>query len=103
MLFVGQTGTGKTEMAKALARLYSSSKRLKTFTLGNFSEPHSVSGLIGVPAGYVGHDQGGRLINDLNADPYSVFLLDEADKSHPDVMQPFLNLFDEGWICVSAA
>lgn len=99
MMFIGQTGTGKTEMAKALARLYSASKRLKTFTLGNFSEPHSVSGIIGVPAGYVGHDQGGRLVNELNADPYGVFLLDEADKAHPDVMQPFLNLFDEGWVC----
>jgi ATP-dependent Clp protease ATP-binding subunit ClpC len=98
MMFIGQTGTGKTELAKALAQLYSSTKRLKTFTLGNFSEPHSVSGIIGVPAGYVGHDQGGRLINELNADPYGVFLLDEADKAHPDVMQPFLNLFDEGWV-----
>lgn len=98
MMFVGQTGTGKTEMAKVLARLYSASKRLKTYTLGNFIEPHSVSGLIGVPPGYVGHDQGGRLVNELNAEPYSVFLLDEADKAHPDVMQPFLNLFDEGWI-----
>jgi ATP-dependent Clp protease ATP-binding subunit ClpA len=99
MMFIGQTGTGKTELAKVLARLYSPSRRLKTFTLGNYSEPHSVSGIIGVPAGYVGHDQGGRLVNELNADPYSVFLLDEADKAHPDVMQPFLNLFDEGWIC----
>ena len=98
MLFVGQTGTGKTELAKTLASIYSSSRRLKTFTLGNFSEAHSVSGLIGVPAGYVGHDQGGRLVNDLNSDPYGVFLLDEADKAHPDVMQPFLNLFDEGWL-----
>lgn len=98
MLFVGQTGTGKTEMGKALARFYSSSKKVRTYTLGNFVEPHSVSGLIGVPAGYVGHDQGGRLINELNADPYCVFLLDEADKAHPDVLQPFLNLFDEGWI-----
>ena len=98
ILLIGQTGTGKTELAKALARLYSTSKRLKTYTLGNFIEPHSVAGIIGVPAGYVGHDAGGRLINDLNADPYAVFLLDEADKAHPDVLQPFLNLFDEGWI-----
>jgi ATP-dependent Clp protease ATP-binding subunit ClpA len=66
--------------------------------MGNFIESHSVSGIIGVPAGYVGHDQGGRLINDLNADPYGVFLLDEIEKSHPDVLKPFLNLFDEGWI-----
>jgi ATP-dependent Clp protease ATP-binding subunit ClpC len=98
MLFLGQTGTGKTEMAKALARFYSTSKRLKTYTLGNCVEPHSVATIIGVPPGYVGHDQGGRLVNDLNADPYCVFLLDEADKAHPDVLQPFLNLFDEGWV-----
>lgn len=98
MLFIGQTGTGKTEMAKALARFYSTSKRLKTYTLGNCVEPHSVSTIIGVPPGYVGNDQGGRLINELNADPYCVFLLDEADKAHPDVLQPFLNLFDEGWV-----
>jgi ATP-dependent Clp protease ATP-binding subunit ClpA len=98
MLFAGQTGTGKTEMAKALARLYSTTGRLMTYTLGNFSEPHSVSGIIGVPAGYVGHDRGGRLINELLADPYGVFLFDEADKAHPDVLQPLLNLFDEGWI-----
>jgi len=98
MLFVGQTGTGKTEMGKALARFYSTTKRLRTYTLGNFVEPHSVAGIIGVPPGYVGHDQGGRLVNDLCADPYCVFLLDEADKAHPDVLQPFLNLFDEGWV-----
>jgi ATP-dependent Clp protease ATP-binding subunit ClpA len=99
MLFLGQTGTGKTEMAKALARFYSTSKRLKTYTLGNCVEPHSVATIIGVPPGYVGNDQGGRLVNELNADPYCVFLLDEADKAHPDVLQPFLNLFDEGWVC----
>jgi ATP-dependent Clp protease ATP-binding subunit ClpA len=99
MLFLGQTGTGKTELAKILARFYSTSKRLKTYTLGNCVEPHSVATIIGVPPGYVGHDQGGRLVNELNSDAYSVFLLDEADKAHPDVLQPFLNLFDEGWVC----
>ena len=98
MLFLGQTGTGKTELAKALARFYSTSKRLKTYTLGNCVEPHSVATIIGVPPGYVGSDRGGRLVNELNADPYGVFLLDEADKAHPDVLQPFLNLFDEGWV-----
>jgi ATP-dependent Clp protease ATP-binding subunit ClpC len=98
MLFLGQTGTGKTEMAKALARFYSASKRLKTYTLGNCVEPHSVATIIGVPPGYVGSDRGGRLVNELNADPYCVVLLDEADKAHPDVLQPFLNLFDEGWV-----
>jgi ATP-dependent Clp protease ATP-binding subunit ClpA len=99
LLFLGQTGTGKTELAKALARLYSTSKRLRTYTLGNCVEPHSVSTIIGVPPGYVGHDRGGRLVNELHADPYCVFLLDEADKAHPDVLQPFLNLFDEGYVC----
>jgi ATP-dependent Clp protease ATP-binding subunit ClpC len=98
MMFLGLTGTGKTEMAKALARFYSTSKRLKTYTLGNCIEPHSVATIIGVPPGYVGSDRGGRLVNELNADPYGVFLLDEADKAHPDVLQPFLNLFDEGWV-----
>jgi ATP-dependent Clp protease ATP-binding subunit ClpA len=98
LLFLGQTGTGKTETAKALARFYSASKRLKSYALGNCVEPHSVATIIGVPPGYVGHDQGGRLVTELNADPYGVFLLDEADKAHPDVLQPFLNLFDEGWL-----
>ena len=98
MLFCGLNGVGKTELAKRLAEIYSTSKRLQIYTMGNFVESHSVSGIIGVPAGYVGHDQGGQLINDLNADPYGVFLLDEIEKSHPDVLKPFLNLFDEGWI-----
>jgi ATP-dependent Clp protease ATP-binding subunit ClpA len=97
-LFLGETGVGKTELAKVLARFYSTSGRLKTYTLGNCVEPHSVSTIIGVPPGYVGHDQGGRLVKELQADPYGVFLLDEVDKAHPDVLQPFLNLFDEGWV-----
>jgi ATP-dependent Clp protease ATP-binding subunit ClpA len=98
MFFAGLTGTGKTELAKALATFYSSSKRLQTYTMGNFTQPHTISGIIGVPPGYVGYEQGGRLINDLNSDPYCVFLLDEAEKTHPDIWKPFLNLFDEAWV-----
>ncbi|MEV6591030.1 AAA family ATPase [Streptomyces acidicola] len=98
LLFAGLTGVGKTELAKAVAAFYSSSKRLQTYPMENFTEPHSVSGIIGSPPGYVGHERGGRLINELNADPYCVFLLDEAEKAHSEVWRPFLNLFDEGWI-----
>jgi ATP-dependent Clp protease ATP-binding subunit ClpA len=90
MLFAGLTGVGKTELAKTLARFYSSSKRLQTYTMANFTQPHSVSGIVGVPPGYVGHEQGGRLVNDLNSDPYCVFLLDEAEKAHPDIWKLFL-------------
>ncbi|MCX3059231.1 AAA family ATPase [Streptomyces beihaiensis] len=98
LLFAGLTGVGKTELAKAVAGLYSASKRLQTYPMENFTEPHSVAGLIGPPPGYRGHERGGRLINELNADPYCVFLLDEVEKAHPEVLRPFLNLFDEGWI-----
>lgn len=98
LMFAGMTGVGKTELARQIDRLYSPSGRLKVYPMGNFTEPDSVSGLIGVPPGYVGHEDGGRLVNDLLADPYSVFLLDEAEKCHPNVWKPFLNLFDEGWI-----
>lgn len=98
LLFAGLTGVGKTELAKAVAELYSGSKRLNVYAMGNYTEPHSVSGILGVPPGYVGHEYGGRLINELNSDPYAVFLLDEAEKAHPNVWKPFLNLFDEGWI-----
>lgn len=98
LLFAGLTGVGKTELAKTLARFHSASKSLQTYTMGNFTEGHSVSGITGSPPGYVGYEQGGRLVNDLNSDPYCVFLLDEAEKAHPDVWKPFLNLFDEGWV-----
>jgi|GEM_PF-1232648 len=98
MLFAGLTGTGKTELAKIIAQVYSASKNLTVYTMGNFNESHSVSGIVGVPPGYVGYEMGGRLINDLNADSYSVVLLDEVEKAHPDIWKPFLNLFDEGWI-----
>jgi ATP-dependent Clp protease ATP-binding subunit ClpA len=98
MLFAGMTGVGKTELAKRIAELYSTSHRVQVYAMGNYTEPHSVSGIIGVPPGYVGFEEGGRLINELNSDPYSVFLLDEAEKCHPNIWKPFLNLFDEGWI-----
>lgn len=98
MLFAGMTGVGKTELARRLAEVYAATRRLQNYSMANFSEPHSVSGIVGVPPGYVGHDQGGRLINDLNGDPSAVFLLDEAEKAHPNVWKPFLTLFDEGWI-----
>ncbi len=98
MLFAGLTGTGKTELAKTVAGFYSSSKRLQTYPMENFSEAHSVAGIIGSPPGYIGFERGGRLVNELNADPYCVFLLDEAEKAHAEVWRPFLNLFDEGWI-----
>ncbi|MEU6662298.1 AAA family ATPase [Streptomyces sp. NPDC046821] len=98
LLFAGLTGVGKTELAKRVASLYSASKRLQTYPMENYTEPHSVSGILGSPPGYVGHERGGRLINELNSDPYCVFLLDEAEKAHPEVLRPFLNLFDEGWI-----
>ena len=98
MLFAGLTGTGKTEMAKTIANIYSASKRLVTFTMENFGEAHSVSGIIGVPPGYVGAENGGPLVNEINKDPYCVVLFDEIEKAHPDVIKAFLHLFDEGWL-----
>jgi ATP-dependent Clp protease ATP-binding subunit ClpA len=98
LLFAGLTGVGKTELAKTLARFYSASKMLRTYTMGNFTERHSVAGITGSPPGYVAYEEGGRVVNDLNADPYCVFLLDEAEKAHPEVWRPFLTLFDEGWV-----
>ena len=97
-VFAGLSGTGKTELAKQIAQIYSSSRKLITFAMANFGESHSVSQIIGTPPGYVGYEEGGKLINDLNRDPYSVVLLDEIEKAHPAVWDPFLNLFDEGVI-----
>lgn len=97
-VFAGLSGTGKTELAKQIAQIYSSSRKLITFAMANFGESHSVSQMIGTPPGYVGYEEGGKLINDLNRDPYSVVLLDEIEKAHPAVWDPFLNLFDEGVI-----
>lgn len=97
-LFIGLSGTGKTELATEIAKVYSSSRKLITYAMENFKDRHNVSGIIGTSAGYIGYEEGGRLINDLNKDPYSVVLFDEIEKAHPDIWDPFLELFDKGCI-----
>ena len=95
-LFIGLSGTGKTELATEIAKVYSNSRKLITYTMENFTEKHNVSGIIGTSAGYTGYEDGGKLINDLNNDPYSVVLFDEIEKAHPTVWDPMLELFDKG-------
>ena len=96
-LFVGQSGVGKTQLAKALAEvLFGSERALIRFDMSEFQEPHSVSKLIGAPPGYVGYEQGGRLTEAVRRQPFSVVLLDEIEKAHPDIYNTFLQVLDEG-------
>lgn len=96
-LFVGTTGTGKTELAKALAReWYGTENALIKVDMSEFMEKHSISQLIGSPAGYVGYEQGGSLTQKVKTQPYSVVLFDEVEKAHPDVLNLLLQLLDEG-------
>ena len=96
-VFVGPSGTGKTELAKALAEnLFHDERRLIRFDMSEFMEAHSVSKLIGSPPGYVGHDEGGQLSDAIRTHPYSVVLFDEIEKAHPKVLDLFLQIFDEG-------
>ena len=96
-LFVGPSGTGKTELAKALAEnLFHDERRLIRFDMSEFMEEHSVAKLIGSPPGYVGHDEGGQLSDAIRTHPYSVVLFDEMEKAHPKVLDLFLQIFDEG-------
>ena len=96
-LFVGGSGVGKTETAKALAStLFSSEASLLTIDMSEYQEAHSVSRLIGSPPGYVGHDDGGLLTKPVKQRPYSVVLLDEIDKAHPDVLNILLQVMEEG-------
>jgi ATP-dependent Clp protease ATP-binding subunit ClpC len=96
-LFVGPSGTGKTELAKALAEnLFHDERRLIRFDMSEFMEEHSVAKLIGAPPGYVGHDEGGQLSDAIRTHPYSVVLFDEIEKAHPRVLDLFLQIFDEG-------
>ena len=96
-LFLGPTGVGKTEVARALAEfLFGSEKALIRFDMSEFMEKHSVSKLIGSPPGYVGYEEGGQLTERVKRNPYSIILLDEIEKAHPDVYNILLQVFEDG-------
>ena len=96
-LFLGPTGVGKTECAKALADfLFNDPSAMIRVDMSEFMESHSVARLIGAPPGYVGYDEGGRLTEAVRRKPYSVILLDEIEKAHPDVFNVLLQVFDDG-------
>ena len=96
-LFLGPTGVGKTELSKALADfLFNDPGALVRVDMSEFMEPHSVARLIGAPPGYVGYEEGGRLTEAVRRKPYSVILLDEIEKAHPDVFNVLLQVFDDG-------
>lgn len=96
-LFLGPTGVGKTELAKALAeQLFNQEDAIIRLDMSEYMEKHSVSKLIGSPPGYIGYDEGGQLTEALRRRPYSVVLLDELEKAHPDVFNILLQVFDDG-------
>ena len=96
-IFLGPTGVGKTELAKALAEfLFDSEKAMVRIDMSEYMEKHSVSRLVGAPPGYVGYDEGGQLTEAVRRRPYSVLLLDEIEKAHPDVFNVLLQLLDDG-------
>jgi ATP-dependent Clp protease ATP-binding subunit ClpB len=96
-LFLGTTGVGKTELAKALAEFMFNDENLITrIDMSEYQERHSVSRLVGAPPGYIGYDEGGQLTEAVRRKPYSVVLLDEIEKAHPDVFNILLQVLDEG-------
>ncbi|NCA15773.1 MAG: AAA family ATPase, partial [Betaproteobacteria bacterium] len=96
-LFLGPTGVGKTELCKALAQfLFDSEEHLVRIDMSEFMEKHSVSRLIGAPPGYIGYEEGGTLTEAVRRKPYSVILLDEVEKAHPDVFNVLLQVLDDG-------
>ena len=98
-LFLGPTGVGKTELAKALAEcLFDDEKNLIRIDMSEYMEKYSVSRLIGAPPGYVGYDEGGQLTEAVRRQPYSVVLFDEVEKAHPDVFNVLLQVLDDGRI-----
>jgi ATP-dependent Clp protease ATP-binding subunit ClpC len=97
LLFLGSTGIGKTEVARKLAEvLFGTEKAMIRIDMSEYQEPHTVARLIGSPPGYVGFDQGGLLINSIQRKPYSLIVLDELEKAHPDILNIFLQVFEEG-------
>ncbi len=96
-LFMGTTGVGKTELAKALAEfLFNDENMITRIDMSEYQERHSVSRLVGAPPGYVGYDEGGQLTEAVRRKPYSVILLDEIEKAHPDVFNLLLQVLDDG-------
>ena len=96
-IFLGTTGVGKTELAKALAEyLFNDDTMMTRIDMSEYQERHSVSRLIGAPPGYVGYDEGGQLTEAVRRKPYSVVLLDEIEKAHPDVFNILLQVLDDG-------
>jgi ATP-dependent Clp protease ATP-binding subunit ClpB len=96
-LFLGPTGVGKTELAKALARaLFDDERALLRLDMSEYQEKHTVARLVGAPPGYVGHEEGGQLTEAVRRRPYSVLLLDEVEKAHPDVFNALLQVLDDG-------
>ena len=96
-IFLGPTGVGKTELAKALARaLFDSEDNIVRLDMSEYQERHTVSRLIGAPPGYVGYEEGGQLTEAVRRKPYSVVLFDEIEKAHPDVFNTLLQILDDG-------
>ncbi|WP_165211360.1 AAA family ATPase [Streptococcus tangpeifui] len=96
-LFVGPTGVGKTELSKQLAiELFGSADSMIRFDMSEYMEKHAVSKLVGAPPGYVGYEEAGQLTEKVRRNPYSLILLDEVEKAHPDVMHMFLQVLDDG-------
>jgi ATP-dependent Clp protease ATP-binding subunit ClpB len=96
-LFLGPTGTGKTELARALADfLFDDERAMVRIDMSEYSEKHSVARLVGAPPGYVGYDEGGQLTEAVRRRPYSVVLLDEVEKAHPEVFDILLQVLDDG-------
>ncbi|ANM31961.1 Clp protease ClpX [Acidobacteria bacterium Mor1] len=98
-IFLGPTGVGKTEVARTLAEfLFGSEKALVRFDMSEYMEKHSIAKMIGSPPGYVGHEEGGQLTERIKRQPYSVILLDEVEKGHPDILNILLQVLEDGLI-----